>query len=121
MINLDSTLTKQGVPAVSNVQQPSMPVVGRCTHRKPSAASVFAKPGLVQHGELVGFQFLLTLTYDLGTLHFHSNWCLRSLHNSLESDAFCDLVPLLKETITEKEPPALPSSVQLTVAQSGYV
>lgn len=72
--NLNSTLKKQRVSDVCNVQQPS-----------PSALS---RKCLMQHGKYVCFQSLLAITDNLFAIHFAPNRFLRALYNSLKSDEF---------------------------------
>lgn len=103
----DITLKRHMISDVSNVQQPS--AYDLSTH------------GFVQQWERVYFQSPLTIVENLESLHFDPNRFIRALHNSLQPNAICPLVRLFKYSITNKERPVQPSSVELTVVKSGYV
>lgn len=72
--NLDSALKRQRVSDGFNVQEHS--------------DSDFSMQGLVQFGERICSQSLITLIDNLYALIFDSNRSLRVLYNSFESDAF---------------------------------
>lgn len=102
--SMDSTLQKQWFFYSCKGQQPS--------------ASELPMQCVVQHRPLVWFQSLLTLTNDLVALNFYFDRFCCALYNSLQSNSFPQVVRSLKETITNKERPILPSSVQCTMVQS---
>ena len=89
-----------------------------CQH--PQTNQDFNRQGLVQRGERINFQVLLSLTSNSTVTTLDPNSFLRRLHDSFSSDSFPQLLQLLREELTAVSPHLLPLMAELLVVQSGY-
>lgn len=104
--NLDTDLKRK---RLASIQLPARNVGKRQNH------------GLVNTGERISFQVLLQLERKEIDCDLSQNPFLPLLQNSFTSDAFPQLLQLVKEELTGMDPPLLPSMVDLLVVQSGYI
>lgn len=87
----------------------------------PESIRLSERQGLVCTGDSINFQLFLSLD-EKGTQNdVERNHFLRAMYSSISSDAFPQLVKLLKEELTGMERPLLPSTVALVVVQSGFI
>ena len=97
----------------------------KTVQRSPTKSKPFLRAGLVQNGESLSFQDLLTFQKDNNhaqhSIRHPAAELLRKIHSSMETDAFPQLLELLKDHISNIERVVLPTMAQLQIVQSGYV
>ena len=95
------------------------------TVQRSPKSKPFLRAGLVQNGESLSFQDLLTFQKDNNhaqhSIRHPAAELLRKIHSSMATDAFPQLLELLKDHISNIERVVLPTMAQLQIVQSGYV